>query len=236
MRSIIGFMVLALLGFYVAWPAYTGYRIKTALDTDNSALLASKIDFDSVRLSLKPTVSAEVEKAMTAAIEQGGGDNQQLLLQIKTQLAPKIIDTALAAMVTPETILRVHREGGDFKTTLAKIISEKVGDGGAGAGGGIDILGKIAKSAGIDPNAALGSLLGKKPPAHAQSPVAPSTASTTVKRPAFSMANIKSFSFNGPLGFSVGVAKDPSTALSDVTADLAFTGGDWKVVGVRPRV
>jgi hypothetical protein len=249
MRSIIGLFVLAVLGFYIAWPAYSGYRIKTALDTDNAELLAAKIDFDGVRQTLRPAVTAEVDKALTAAIRQGGADNEALLTQLKTQMMPKVVDSALVGVLTPETVLRMHREGGDYKATLARIISEKVGAGSLGALGGavgaeagtvgtvLGKLGKLAEAAGIDPGKALGGLLGKKE----QGAPAPGTTgpgsgggSATGRRP-FGLANIKRFTLNGPFGYSIGIAKDATASEPDVTADLAFTGGDWKVVGIRPK-
>ena len=101
-------------------------------------------------------------------------------------------------------------------------------------------LGKIAEAAGIDPGKALGGIFGKKeappgPVEKAPDPK-PAPADGTAARKPFGMANIKSFSFNGPLGYSIGIAKDATASVADITADLSFTGGDWKVVGIRPRI
>ena len=243
MKTIIGLLIAGVLGFYVAWPAYTGYRIKTALDTDNADLLAAKIDFDRVRTSLRPAVTTEVEKAMTAAIRQGGADNEPLLQQLKTQLMPRVIETALTTVVTPESVLRIHREGGNYKATLAKIIAEKAGSGlgalggedAAGLGRVIGRLGRAAEAAGFDPGKALGGLLGNKGPAPAPAPDSGDGAAAAPRK-SFGLANIKRFAMNGPLGYSVGIARDAASSEPDVTADIAFTGGDWKVVGIRPRV
>ena len=247
MRTFAGLVVAALFCFYAAWPAYTGYRIKTALDTDNPELLAAKIDFDSVRTSLRPAVTAEVEKAMATAIKQGGGDNEALLNQIKVQMMPKVIDTAMTNIVTPETVLRMHREGSDYKATLARIVSEKLASGGLGAlrgllgggsdTGGGDVLGKLGKLAGIDPAKALGGLLGKKGEPAVMAPGSSETpAGATAPRKPFGLANIKVFSLTGPAGYSIGIARDAASTEPDVTAGLAFTGGDWKVISIRPRV
>jgi hypothetical protein len=242
MGKILGLVVLALLGFYVAWPAYTGYAIKSALDSDNATLLASKIDFDRLRESLKPAVTAEADKAATAAIQQGAGANAALLKQLQTQLLPAVVDKLLVDVVTPETVLRLNREGGNYKATLAQIIAEKMGGASLGSvlGGGVkpgsgglgDLIGGIGKAAGVDTGKALGGLFGGPKP---QEPAAPAPADGAPKR-SVSLANIKTFGMNGPLGFSVGVAKDPSASVPDVTADIAFTGFDWKLVGLRPRI
>lgn len=255
MFRIISLLLLALIAFYGAWPAYTGYRIKNALDTENAGLLASKIDFDAVRASLRPAVTAEVEKSLTAAIQKGGGQNEALLAGIKTQMMPKVVDAAMATIVTPESILRIYRER-DFKKTVTAIITEKMGGAaGVGALGGLlgaagspeaggaqaagDLLSKLGKAAegsGVDPGKMLGGLLGKKNnDATAPAPAAPAPATPPAAPAAFGLSNVKSFGINGPLGFSVGVAKDQSAATPDLVADMAFSGFDWKLVGLRPR-
>ena len=40
----------------------------------------------------------------------------------------------------------------------------------------------------------------------------------------------------GPLAFEVGVAKDAAATESDVVVEMRFVGGDWRVVGVKPRI
>lgn len=60
MRKLIAVAILALAGFYVAWPAWSGYQIRNAFLTDDVALLAHKVDFPLVRQSLRPVVAAEV--------------------------------------------------------------------------------------------------------------------------------------------------------------------------------
>lgn len=247
MGKIIGLIIVALLAFYAGWPAYSGYRIKTALDTGNPDLLAAKVDFDGVRQSLAPAVSAEVEKAMTASLQQAGPGNEALIQQLKAQVMPKLVESTLASVVTPETILRIYREGGDFRTTLRTIVGEKTGGGGLGGltGAGTnsgptgDIaarVGKALQGAGIDPGTALGGLLGKKADASTPPAPVPAPAGATGGQPQFSLANIKSFALNGPLSYSVGVARDPAASDPDVTATIAFTGGDWKIVGLTPRI
>ena len=246
MTRILALIIVAALGFYVAWPAYTAFSIKNAIDTNNPQLLASKVDFDAVRVSLKPAVTVEVEKAMTAAVQQGGAENAAVLEQLKVATMPKVIELALTSVVTPEGLLRIHQEGGDARKVIAKIVGEKMGGLGGlgalvtgvtgpnGAGGDRDVgdlLGAISKAAGVD-TSKLGGLLGKKPPSAA----APGAAGPVGEKPKIGLANIKGFAMNGPLGLSAGYARDAAASEPDVTVDLGFTGGDWKIVGVRPRV
>jgi Protein of unknown function (DUF2939) len=237
MGRILAILVVALLGFYVAWPAYSLMSVKNALNTENVPLLAAKVDFPSVRQSLTPAVTAEVEKAAAAAVTQGGADNAALLAQLKTQMVPKIVEVALATIVTPESLMRIYREGGDMRKTISDIVAEKMGGGSLGALAGALGGGGGQKPGGLNDllGGKLGGLLGKKETAGQPVPDATPAAKPGAKA-SFSTANIKRFAMTGPLGFSVGVAKDPAATLPDVETDLAFTGLDWKIVGVRPRI
>ena len=50
------------------------------------------------------------------------------------------------------------------------------------------------------------------------------------------LANIKSYRITGPLTLSVGVAREAAATEPDVTAELEFSAGGWKVVGIVPRL
>ena len=52
----------------------------------------------------------------------------------------------------------------------------------------------------------------------------------------YGLANLKRFAFAGPLGFDVGVAKDPTASEPDLTAGMNFTGLDWKLTRIVPRI
>ena len=77
---------LAVLLFYVAWPLYAGYGIKSSLEGHNVEGLTSRIDFASVRVSLKPAVAAKVDKAMTDALRKAGVGGGGLTDQLKAAL------------------------------------------------------------------------------------------------------------------------------------------------------
>ena len=190
-----------------------------------------------------------VEKGVLQVVQAGGAGNEALAAQIKTQVMPKVIDKLLGDVVTAETVLRLHREGGDYKTTLAQIVAEKMASNLPGALanlpadnstptgqmlGTLGKLGKLAEGAGIDPGKVLGGLLGKTGPATTVA------AESGAEQPAaakskFTLSNVKRFTLEGPFAFSLGVAKVPAAADPDVTADLAFKGGVWKLVGLRPK-
>lgn len=106
MRFVIGFVIAALLGFFVAQPYITAYRMKLAADAQDSEKLAGFIDFESVRDSVRPQVQGRV-----AAETEGVADDE------RTQAAIDIIGSAVAGgavdrYVTPEGIAELMRHSG----------------------------------------------------------------------------------------------------------------------------
>jgi hypothetical protein len=243
MKRLTTLLTLLALAFYVAWPAYAGLTIKGALEAKDTALLASKVDFPAVRESMRPAVTGKVESLLANALKTGAGVSGPLADQFKAQLAPKVVEAALTALVKPETLIRIHAEGGRIKDVLERIIKEEAamagaggGPGGALGGGAADatgagtaggsILGKLGKAAeqlGIDPGKALGGLLGI-PDQGAAEPLPAKSGPA----PKYSLANIKHAGLNGPLGISIGLAKDAAAKDADVTVEMSFTGNDWK--------
>lgn len=259
MRKLLTLVIFALLGFYVAWPAWSGYRIAAALQAKDEATLASKIDFPSVRESLRPAVTKEVEARLTQQLAAAGGAGQMLGGDLKKQLMPKVVDQVLTTLVTPQNVIRVAGDAAGVTAAVQKIVMEQVGKmssglgglmsgGGTGSGGpGGNIagtLGNILGSGAIAGAAGLPSglpgLHGNQPaaaPAPTPAPAAtPAPASSTQKSASYGLGNIKSFGFDGPLGFSLSLAKDASQPKSDVTAAMAFSGLDWKLVRLVPNL
>ena len=266
MKKLIALIIFGLLGFYIAWPAWSGYKLATALRDGDAAALASKVDFPSVRQSLRPVVSAEVEKGIT---RQAGG---LMTGELKQKLMPQLVDAVLEKVVTPANVIRIAREGGNVAGTVEKIMMEEMNKVGGGLGGlnipGLNLLGLKPPGAtaggGGMPSlpGGLGSLpgvgaaatqlgipglpglpgVGGQPSAPAPAPApaatpapAPAAPAAVSKPPSFGLANIKSFGFDGPLGFSVAVAKDAAATKPDLTAGMRFSGFDWKLTSVVPN-
>ena len=250
MKKLIGLVLLALLGFYVGWPAWSGYQISQALQGEDAGLLERKIDFPSVRTSLRPVVAAEIERTVERAKRDGGAFGALIAGQIKGDTATRLVDGSLNAVVTPVNIIRMARQGGDLKQAFERVMVEQLGRPGGVPGGlpggplggeagglrlpgglpqGLPGLGRLGQRQGGE----LPTKPGEPAPPKGQVPVEPQGAAT---KKTFGLSNVKSFGFNGPLGFSVGVARDPAASVPDLTAHLAFTGWDWKVVGVVPRL
>lgn len=233
---------LAVLLFYVAWPLYAGYGIKSSLEGHNVEGLTSRIDFASVRVSLKPAVAAKVDKAMTDALRKAGVGGGGLTDQLKARIMPPIVDGVLATLVTPEMLIRIHASGKSFKEALDGMVLERAGKGeggggltivsGDGSSGTRSRLEEIAGALGIDADKALGGL-GAKTATEPDAVVPPLPAKGSGRTgPKYGIGNIKHVSLAGPLGLSIGVARDAGARKPELTADLTFVDGTWKLTGL----
>ncbi|WP_439543315.1 DUF2939 domain-containing protein [Hyphomicrobium sp.] len=245
MRSLgtIGFA--AVLLFYVAWPLYAGYDLKSSLDGRNVEALNTRVDFASVRTSLRPSVAAKVDKVVSDALRKTGMAGGAIADRFKAQVMPRIVDGVLATLVTPEMLIRIHASGRSLKEALDGLVVERASQT-QGIGGGLMIVSgdetqggrsrieEIAGALGIDSKKALGG-------AGAQDAANGAAGSGSAALPAkggplpkYGLGNIKHFSLNGPLGLSVGVSRDASGRKPELTADLSFVNGSWKLTGLTP--
>jgi Protein of unknown function (DUF2939) len=243
--------ILAGVGFYVVWPAFSGYQLYTALAQQDASRLASKIDFDSVRSGLRPVVTSEVERQLG----QNAGGN--LPPQLRQQLVPQLVEATLKTVVTPENMMRIYAEGGDVRRSVTNILREKMAAGGSlpgglggalgpvpGLGGGGDgargALGGLGGLSGLGDAAGRLGMSGSKaetaPPTPATATPAPAAGKSADKPPAFGFGNIKQFGLAGPLGLQIGVAQNAQAADADVTARMEFRDFDWKLTQVVPRL
>jgi hypothetical protein len=248
MKSLGSLLFIAALAFYIAWPVISGYEIKTALDAKDAGRLSAKIDFPSVRASLRPAVAAKVEKTLTATLKKAGPGSGPLTDELRAKFMPGLIDGVLAVLVTPETLIRIHSDGTNLKDVIDGIVAERaamsgsLGDlivaapGTSGGEGGLASLGKIAEKLGIDPKKALGGIAGEpKAPEPAPLKVESSSGARDTAL-GYGPENIKRFGLNGPLSVVVGVAKDPKAREADLTAEMSFIDGDWKLTGLVPKI
>lgn len=236
MRRLVSLLMLALIAFYVAWPAYSLYRIRGALDGQDAATLAAKIDFPSVRENLRPYASAEMTKTIDKVEGAGGVFGQQF----KDQLQGKAVDALLVGIVTPENIIKAYAERKSLKDLLN---ARNAASNPAVQGAAVD---ELSKKTGVDIGKVVGGLFGKKKdpvadaqpqPAPAPTPVAaPAPSGEASAKPAYSLQNVKGFGPLGPLGFWVGVARDKAAAAAELVAEMHFVDGDWKITALKPQV
>jgi hypothetical protein len=247
MKRLLLIVLFLALAFYVAWPAYTAYQINTALKTKDAAVLEQKIDFPRVRESLRPAVAQTVEQAYMRTQQQAGGVGGNILAKLRQDVLPGLIDATLNTLVTPNSLAWAATEGKSFKEAIERAIRNQMARAGgvpgsaddAGASpsrSGINLgkVGEIAGRFGIDTGKVLGTTDGKAPAGDAQAPADGSQTPGEPKR--YGMANIKSVMPTGPLSFEVGVAREAAAPAPDLIVEMSFTGLDWKVTALTPRL
>ncbi len=132
MRKWIAVVVVALLAFYVAWPAWSGYRISTALKDQDKDALAGKVDFPAVRESLKPVVAAEIARRLEERLKQEAGPLGSLIAgQIKPEQLNRIAEAAIDAVITPDNVIRIAHQGGTLREAMERVIGEQIGRAGS---------------------------------------------------------------------------------------------------------
>jgi hypothetical protein len=84
---------------YIAWPLYTVLQIRDAMRFGDTATLASKIEWDSVRASLKASMSAE---ALAALETEPGAPKPSIWQRVKATVAPHMAGSVIDRYATPE--------------------------------------------------------------------------------------------------------------------------------------
>jgi hypothetical protein len=243
MRRLLFVVLFLLLGFYVVWPAVTAWRINGALKLRDAEALERRIDFPSVRESMRPAVAAKVAEMIETYQRQAGPAGALIAETLKGEVSGRLVNASLATLVTPDNLIRLASEAGPMKERVERIIREQLGRipgiqgadgaggaGGATGGGGGLVGGILGRIPGL-PGAGGG---GGNPPA--VEPARKPAAEPMPPGRTFGISNVKRFAFTGPLGFEVGVAKEPSSREADLVAEMGFRGGDWRMIGLRPRL
>lgn len=200
-------LVLALAGFYGAWPAWTGHQIRHAIETNDPAALAQKIDFEQVRARAKPLVAVQMQRSLDQLQKQAGPLGAAIAGQLKASFGEKLANAAIDAALTPENVIRLAQQGKDISRILKDIARD-----------------------GPEKGTAPGS---EPPTAPAQSSQQQPPEAQPQRR--LTRENIKSYRITGPLSIEVGVAHDAQATAPDVLVELAFVGAGWKVVGILPQ-
>ncbi len=126
MFRLILLVLFVAFGFYVVWPSVNGYRIYQALETNEPALLASKIDFPSVRQSMRQPVLNQVNRRIGALMKELGPAAGLAGDQIPSDNIERIIDGALERVVTPDKIAEVYSQGGDINAAIKDAVLAEI--------------------------------------------------------------------------------------------------------------
>lgn len=203
-RILIVAFIVALLaaGFYVAWPAWTARQISNAVKANDAAALAEHIDFPRVRERAHPIMTAEMNRRLDQLKQQGGALGGAIAGQLKESLGGSFAKATVDALLTPENVMSMIRQGRDFRRVMSGAATKQP----APVGGGS--TGKPGQTGDATSNA------------HRR----------------FSLANVRGYMLTGPLSVAVDLARDKSAPDADLVVEMAFTGGNWKVVGIIPKV
>ncbi|WP_298719455.1 DUF2939 domain-containing protein [uncultured Oceanisphaera sp.] len=96
-------LILYAVGYVAAAPWLTAYRISDAVDQRDSVALAERVEFDSVRLSLKQQLNSRVLR------ELGADNKQNPFAALGASLANIMVDGLLDTYMTPAGIERLMR-------------------------------------------------------------------------------------------------------------------------------
>jgi hypothetical protein len=119
MRKLLFLLLGLLLVFYVAWPAWSSYQIYDALEKSDITTLERKIDFPSVRESLKPAIRAEVDKRL----DRTPGDDAGHLRdgRLGQKIGPKLVEIVLNKIVTAQSIASIYEWRGDISQVVKDV-------------------------------------------------------------------------------------------------------------------
>ncbi|MDX2155707.1 MAG: DUF2939 domain-containing protein [Hyphomicrobiaceae bacterium] len=199
--ALVVMLILALGGFYVAWPAWSARQVRAAIEANDPAALERKIDFIKVRERAKPLLAAEMERRVEDLRGKTGAIGAAIAGQLKGNVGGKLVEAAVDTMFTPANVIDIVRKGSDLRRAMRS---------------------------GTAPRPVVVEDVTGKPPAR------PETAPSGPRK--LGLENIKRYAVTGPLSIAVDIARDPAAAEHDVTVEMAFTGSDWKVVGLLPRL
>lgn len=209
--------LFALAVFYAGWPAFSAYQIHRALESGDARTLTDKIDFDRVKSTLRPAVSAEVKRIVSKAVGQTDGEAGALGPHLNAQLAPNVVDAALAEMATPDAFSRMYREDIAPRDYLRRVVSQKMSNLTELPG-----FGEISSANGSVMVADWGE-------ADAPPPVPPAGRVGLPAKRTHGLGRIRECSLAGPLAVRCSATHDVAADKADFVIVFEFQGLDWKV-------
>jgi Protein of unknown function (DUF2939) len=219
MRLLTGLAIVLAGLFYVAWPAWSAYQLKLALESGDVAGVERGIDFSAVRNSLRPAVTAGIEQNLKEATK-GTPGSDLIIEKVSKDTLPKLVEASLDTLLTPQSLIRLHAEG---KSLREFINSMKTGT--------PDLAGQVGGF--------VRDLFGTKTdpaPMPAEIGVSATAAPIVPQSRRLGFGNIKSVGLEGPLGVSIGLSRDAKATAPDLTATLSFEGTGWRVTRLVPRI
>lgn len=253
MKRLLLVVILGLISFYVAWPAVSLWQIYSAIKQEEPETLEQKIDFVSVRESMRPTVRMKISERIDEVKTRKGtaGAIAQLL---SGNVVDHLTSVVLERIVTPVNMIRLANEPGTLPEKINRIVSDEIGrvagglrlnnpqsgnNGNGIAGAGDAFRKSLEKQFGglgnvlRDVDRGAGQNAAQDNRAISAEAVAAEDGERDVKR--FGLSNVKAFGFAGFLAFDIGLARNPQADAPDLTLRMAFTDMDWKLIQIVPN-
>ena len=232
-------ILFALIAFYIAWPAVSAWQIYGAVKDKDPAVLSTKVDFPSVRESMRPAVESRISGKIEELKQSQSGTTALVAGLVQGGMLSKLTGVVLKSIVTPENMIRLAHEKGSLPEKIERIIRQQMGgiggrlaQGSGGQSGNGGLFSKLNKSVG-------GSIIKSFKPGSepsATQAVRKTEVPESEAPPSVGLDNIKSFAFAGLLAFDVGFARDPAAVKPDLTARMEFKEFDWQLTQVVPRL
>jgi hypothetical protein len=219
MRLLTGLAFVLAGLFYVAWPAWSAYQLKIALESGDVAGVERGIDFPAVREGLRPVVMAGIEENLKKATK-GTPGSDLIIEKVSKDTLPKLVEASLDTLLTSQSLIRLHAEGKSLREFINSIKSGTPDLAGQVGGFVRDLLGTTA-----DPD-----------PIPSEIGVSATAAPIVPQSRRLGLGNIKSVGLDGPLGVSIGLSRDPKATAPDLTATLSFESTGWRVTRLVPRI
>jgi hypothetical protein len=129
--SLVILVVVLGMGYYIAWPALSAYELQNAIKTRDLVTLARKIDFPSVRASLRTFAAeklAELRDRPNSSLA-GAADGERTRKDVGT----RVVDQMLEDAATPDGLLRISREDGPLRASIDRLLRDHMNRGGDSA-------------------------------------------------------------------------------------------------------
>lgn len=122
LKAVAGALVIAIFCTgYVLWPIGTAWRIRDAIRSNDADYLADKVEWSSVKRTLKPSmlkIALNSGQTQVAEADAGAGPKPGLLKRFKAYLGEKTIDKMIDEYVTPEGLPKLFQYGKTYREKI----------------------------------------------------------------------------------------------------------------------
>jgi len=112
-------LIALFAGWYTLSPAYAFSQLQEAAEEGDRAELEERVDFNAIRTSMKEQMKAQV------SVELMKEEAENPLAAMGGMMAMGMVDSMIDAMVTPEMIIGVVKEG---RVTQENLVTESSAD------------------------------------------------------------------------------------------------------------